>query len=165
MENFVVGSTSEHKLNAVREACKKLGIEAYVSGEETYSNQAEQPTGFHCTLRGAINRARGVQRDGFHAIGIESGIFEYGSVALDIAIIAIFTANGALIVTNTSGIMFPEEYVVEARRRGFPTTTVGSVIAEKLGGDPTDPHSTLTDGKITRQQLLTDALVVALKQL
>jgi hypothetical protein len=52
-----------------------------------------------------------------------------------------------------------------AEERGFETTTVGSVITERLGGDPTDPHSVLTNGKVTRTMTLVDALTIALQQL
>jgi len=51
-----------------------------------------------------------------------------------------------------------------AEKRGFKTTTVGSIITEQLGGDPTDPHSTLTSGKISRTMTLIDAVATALQQ-
>ncbi len=63
------------------------------------------------------------------------------------------------------GIQIPEQCIRVAEERGFKTTTVGSVIAEQLGGDPRDPHSALTESKVTRTLTLIDALTTALQQL
>ena len=164
--NIVLGSTSTHKLDAVQQACKKLGLEATVTGAKTSSGQNEQPVGLKETFDGALTRAVSArsQNPDSVAIGIESGIFRFG-ITLDIAIVVILTSDGRQIVTNSEGIQFPEEYVKTAEERGFKTTTVGSVITEQLGGDPTDPHSILTNGKVTRTMTLVNALMIALQQL
>lgn len=77
------------------------------------------------------------------AIGIESGIFSINldteTTTLDIAIIIVITKSGKQIVTSTPGFVFPEIYVKTARDLGFEKNTVGQIIAEKLGGDKTDP--------------------------
>lgn len=168
----VLGSTSPHKLNAVRNACERLGIRASVSGVETSSGQNEQPVGFEETFNGALIRTLSarVQDTGAVSIGIESGIFRLrfdgrSFVFIDAAVIVLITSNNRQIVTTSAGIVFPEEFVEVAEMRGFESTTVGSVIAEKLGGDPADPHSTLTNGRVSRKMILTDALVVALGQI
>ncbi len=167
--NITLGSTSSHKLEAVRKACQRLGVEAVVSGVKTSSGQNEQPVGFEETFNGALTRATAAKAEGAGsiAVGIESGIFRFGSpsVTLDIAVIVVLTIDGRQIVTTSEGIRFPEEYVKVAEGRGFQNTTVGSVITEQLGGDPTDPHSVLTQGKVTRSMTLVDALVVALRQI
>jgi len=64
-------------------------------------------------------------------------------------------------VVNDKHNLYPEI----AKECGFATTTVGSVIVEKLNGDPTDPQSTLTNGIVSRAKTLVDGLVVALAQL
>jgi len=145
--NITLGSTSTHKLEAVRQACRKLGLEAIVSGVKTSSGQNEQPVGFDETFSGAFTRATSAKAqkpDGI-AIGIESGIFRFGAtlITLDIAVIVLLTSNGRQIVTSSEGIQFPEKFVRIAEGRGFKTTTVGAVITEQFGDDPTDPHSTL----------------------
>jgi len=86
-------------------------------------------------------------------------------MTLDIAVLVILTPDGRQIITTSEGVQFPEECVRIAEKLGFKTTTVGSIITEKLGGDPTDPHSVLTKGKVTRTMTLVDALTVALQQL
>ncbi|MEK7172587.1 MAG: hypothetical protein AAB740_01245, partial [Patescibacteria group bacterium] len=75
------------------------------------------------------------------------------------------TPDGRRIITTTPGVIFPEDCVAIAKERGFVTTTVGSIIAEKLGGDPTDPHSTLTKGAVSRVQTLVAGLIIALSQI
>lgn len=69
------------------------------------------------------------------------------------------------IIGRTDSILFPSECVEIARERGFKTTTVGSVIAEKYGCDPKDPHSYLTKGSHSRGGIIQRALMGILKRL
>lgn len=169
--NIVLGSTSPQKMDALRIALKKLEIESVVLGLKTSSGQNEQPVGFDETYKGALMRAKSAKGNStdYVSVGIESGLFRLSEgkrfVNMDMAIIVVLTPDGRRIVTTSSGIVFPKKLVNIAYVRGFSKTTVGSVIAEKLGGDPTDPHATLTKGKITRMDTLVDALVTALKQI
>jgi len=168
---IVLGSTNEHKLAAVKEACEQLRLTASISGVKAASGQNEQPVGLSETFAGALNRVQGAKAQSPEAIaiGIESGIFRTNNeklpFTLDLAVIVVLTVDNRHIVVTTPGIEFPEDCVVTAEERGFATTTAGSVIAERLGGDPTDPHSTLTNGAVSRTKTLIDGLVVALAQL
>lgn len=167
--NVVVGSISPHKLDAVRKACERLGMNASVSGIKTPLGQNAQPVGFDETFIGALDRikpARAQNADAI-AVGIESGIFRYRErlISFDLAVIALLTLDNRLIVTTSAGIAFPDDCINIAEKRGFASTTVGSVIAEKMGGDPADPHSTLTGGRVSRTMILTDAIVMALRQI
>lgn len=164
--DITLGSTSAHKIAAVKEACDQLGIKAIVTGVKTPTGQNEQPVGFDETYAGAYTRAvcaKALHVDSI-AIGIESGIFRFGPT-LDIAVIVVLPKDGRRIITTSEGVKFPEGYVKIAEERGFATTTVGSVITEQLGGDPTDPHSVLTNGRVTRTMTLVSALTTALRQL
>lgn len=170
MLNVVVGSTSRHKLDAIRNACAELGIDADVLGVRTISGQHEQPSGLDETIAGALRRANEAQKaeSGSTAIGIESGIIINRfpiEVVIDLAVVVILTPEGKRIITTSAGIEFPSQDASTAFGRGFSTTTVGSVIAERTGCDPTDPHAYLTNGKVSRAKLLTDAVVAALAQL
>jgi non-canonical (house-cleaning) NTP pyrophosphatase len=167
--HIILGSASPHKLEAVREACKILGLQGEVSGRKTSSGQPEQPVGFEETFSGALTRAifAKEQDPASIAIGIESGIFRFGKttpLTLDISVIVLIDHDGRRIVSTSEGMQLPEEYVRIAEERGFERVTVGSVIAEHLGGDPADPHSILSKGKISRAMTLIDALVIALRQ-
>lgn len=170
MEPIITGSTNEQKLMAVRMACSELKIEPLNFLKcKTHSGQNEQPMGFDQTYSGALARAQQAreQHPEAIAIGIESGIFRFvhNSVTLDIAVIVILTPDNREIVTTSTGIKFPEEHVRKAKERGFKTVTVGQIIHEKKGGDKSDPHSMLTDGKVSRTETLVDGLKIALKQL
>ena len=169
--DIVLGSTSSHKIEAVEKACQQLGLIASVVGVKASSGQNEQPVGLSETYQGALNRAQGAkaQNPEAVAIGIEGGIFitdnEQLPLTIDLAVIVVLTPDNRRIVSTTPGVVFPEDCVAIAQERGFITTTTGSVIAEKLGGDPTDPHFTLTKGAVSRTQTLIAGLVVALAQL
>jgi len=168
MRRFILGSTSVHKLEAVRSACVKLGIDAVVSAVGVDSGQNEQPVGFEETLEGALARASFAKSCGEGDsiyVGVESGIINLSrSSTIDLAVIVVL-AGDRRIVTTSAGIEFPQECVSIAHQRGFKTTTVGSIIAEKLGGDATDPHFTLTKGMVSRKSTLVQALMLALSQL
>lgn len=165
----VLGSTSGHKLEAVKKACQLVGLQAEVVGVKTTSGVNEQPVGFEETFTGAHNRATEARLTDSSAIavGVESGIFWLTQgIVLDLAVVVVLIPHEeGTIVTSSSGIGFPEKYVRIAQERGFDSTTVGSVITEYLGGDSTDPHSTLTDGKVKRQATLVEAIGNALRQL
>lgn len=167
---IILGSASIHKLNAISKACTQIGLEATVTGIKTASGQNEQPVGLDETLGGAMRRAASVRArypDDI-AMGIESGIFRSSGnerCVLDVAVIVLLHPDGRRIVTTSSGIEFPEEYVAIAEKQGFGTTTVGSVITDKLGGDPTDPHAVVSRGRLSRGKLLADGIAAALLQM
>lgn len=172
---FAIGSTSPLKIEALRLACKKLGIKPRIYKVKVNIDWVpKQPYGLAETYTGANERALEA-RDKFHnmiAVGIESGIIAVVETtwrrAFDIACVVVIT-NGVggdkHIATTTTGIDVPFGIIDEAYAKGFEKTTVGSVVARKRGGKSYDPHSTLTKGKISRIDTLVDGLVAALKQL
>ena len=168
-----VGSESEHKLKAVREACTELGIEAEVIGVKVPSGVNEQPVKLPENdeiLEGATNRARGV----FHscnpdlAIGIENGIefTKSSTTALvnDLASIVVIDKNNMWYFANSAG--FPVNYgdVENAQARGFNKHTVASVTKERTGCDATDATPYYTGGRMNRAELLKQAIKLALCQ-
>ncbi|MEI8223690.1 MAG: DUF84 family protein [bacterium] len=167
-----VGSGNSDKIRAVQEACTILDIPTIPFGIDVSSEVNSQPVGFNEIYTGAFNRALGARSNssGVIGIGIENGIvalqrpgasIEY----FDTAVIVIINEQGEDFVTTSPGIRFPAYYVEKAQQAGFETTTVGSIIAEELGGSTSDPHSTITNGTVSRHQTLVTALVVALRQL
>ena len=167
-----VGSGNSDKIRAVQEACTILGIPAIPFGIDIPSEVNSQPFGFNEIYTGAFNRALGARGNNSEvvAIGIENGIvamqrpgasIEY----LDTAVIVIINEQGDDFVTTSPGIRFPAYYVDKAQQAGFETTTAGSIIAHELGGSSSDPHSTITNGTVSRHQTLVTGLVVALRQL
>lgn len=173
---IIVGSTSEHKLGAVREACEKLGIAAEVSGIKTSSDVNEQPCGMRETILGAHTRAMNacekLDDESVFYVGIENGIITErtrlvdANAVIDFAAVVIIPGSGnRRVIATSAGIEFPMEDYLEAYNRGFETTTIGSIIAEKTGCDAADPHSYLTHGKVSRKDILVQALMIALSQL
>ena len=164
---IVVGSMSQIKIEAVRVACIELNIVARIYFVDCPSRANKQPEGYEETFAGAARRSRAALAHNSGAeihIGIESGLFSHYGIYVDVAVILVNDASRRNIVTTSRGVQIPENFVDIARERGFETTTVGSVVAETLGGDKADPHSTLTNGKENRLGLLTEAIVSALRQ-
>ena len=169
---IAVGSISAYKLDAVHQACLILGLDVDVTGVETSSGQNEQPIGLLETLKGAYARAAHARQQvgskDTLSIGIESGVIMFGqpgwASCIDLAVVVALDGERK-IVTTSGGIEVPQDSLMIASGRGFETTTVGSVIAEKLGGDASDPHSVLTKGRVSRKDTLVQALVMALSQL
>jgi non-canonical (house-cleaning) NTP pyrophosphatase len=169
--NIILGSTSACKRAALVEACVRLGLTASIDTIRARSEQDLQPMGLDAMMRGARTRALCARSacPGSIAIGIENGIISGDSgnecVFLDLAALVMIAPPSREIMALSPGIEIPEKYVRIARERGFARTTVGSVIAENLGGDPTDPHSVLTKGMISRKEMLVNGLIAAFAQL
>jgi len=163
---FLVQGASPHKIEAVRQAVGPLHQVEGIRCEYTKVN--EQPVGFAETLRGALARARAVSAHSQPtdiAVGIESGILRSGGFSIDLAVVVmIHGADKREVVSTTTGIMFPETFVLKAEALGFSTTTVGSVIAQEVDCDGTDPHSYLTQGRVSRLDTLVQGVRSALFQ-
>ncbi len=173
-----VASTSKHKLSAVKRAATEVlgekGVE--VEGVKVPSGVNEQPVGWREIIKGAKNRLDSLKRE----IKKEGKPYEY-LVAIENGIIFIQTKEeekwfdvGAVLVEDVKGkqqlsftgfVEMPKALVDKAKQLGFETTTVGSLIAQKYGGEGTDPHSILTRNAVSRRELLTSAVKVAFGQL
>lgn len=89
---------------------------------------------------------------------------EGSNIWLDLAVVVLRTRTQEFIATST-GIRFPTKYVEEAKRKGFKTTTVGSVIARRNKDvDKADPHCFLTKGLLPRRLLVRNAVLAAVAQ-
>ena len=83
----------------------------------------------------------------------------------DLAWVVAEDAEGNQSFAHSTGIEFDASDVEKARKKGFETTTVGSIIAERTQGDPTDPHFPLTNEVLSRSSILREALKAAIGQL
>lgn len=166
MKKVIVGSTSGHKIGAVHAVVRHLDRFVEVIGVETRSGQNAQPVGFAETILGARTRALEARKlyPDCMCIGIESGLLRCPALAasIDFAVVAVITPRGAWSYATTPGLQFLEDFVEEAEEAGFKTTTAGSIHANHLGGDPTDPHATLTQGSISRVGTLIEGIKLAL---
>jgi non-canonical (house-cleaning) NTP pyrophosphatase len=167
VRHLILGSKSPIKLDAVCEALRCTEITGRVDEYPVPSGVNEQPVGYEEGLQGAKNRVHGARSLHPHAdlwIGIESTILR-GPPTLDIVLILILLPTGEEIVGCSPGLHLPEEYVIEAERRGFDKCAVSQVIAEKLDGDHKDPHATLTKGDMRRKRAIAHGLINVFRQI
>lgn len=167
-----IGSDSALKIKAVKLALEALGYSGPINGEKVPSVVNEQPMGPEETYRGALHRANAAfdtlqQRESEvsgWAVGIESGVIQFGEVYLDLAVVVVLGTNGERACASSEGIEFSEDAVQVAQRHGFGETTVGSVVANIAGCDPDNPHSLLTKGRLSRENILANAVRAAFLQ-
>jgi non-canonical (house-cleaning) NTP pyrophosphatase len=182
MLKVYVGSTSEHKLRAVRETFAELGIEAEVAGVKAPSGVTEQPVKSPENdeiWEGATNRAVYAQANvpipwvshpgaSMMYIGIENGIeFTKSSttaLVLDLASVVVIDKNNLWYFANSAGLPVNYADVEEARSRGFDKNTVASVTSERTGCDATDATPVHTGYRMSRVELLKQAVKLALCQ-
>lgn len=163
--HLTLGSKSALKTKAVAIACESLGLKVEISPLAIDSEVSAQPIGQDETERGARNRAQGARAhapDAF-AAGIENGLRQTPGGWEDWAVIVVVCPDGTTIVLESDVVLFPSAVVEIARSRGFATTTAGQVLAEQTACDPSDPHSFLTNGSLSRLSLLTAAVKKALQ--
>lgn len=172
-----LGSTSKHKLTAITEAASEVFPDEHDLVVQTFqvsSDINEQPVGLEETLQGARNRLKNLKTIIGDArydllVAMENGIFpvyvDGKELWFDLGWVVLEDPTGFPIYTNSSGIQVNTEYVEIARSRGFSTTTVGSISAERSAAERTDPNAFLTAGHVTRTNMLKQACKVALGQL
>lgn len=184
---LALGTKNEHKGIALHTALLRLAegrttsdLVTEVLPCDVSSGVAEQPMGFSAMSLGAITRAERAllhvtNTHGFSGryllgLGIESGLECIAGRWIDVAVVAVVrqclhSNVGSLAGLSTSvGIPFPPEFVAMALQDGLSEHTAGEKVAAVLGGDKTDPHSTLTLGRLSRASLLVDAIYAALVQ-
>ncbi len=165
---IVVTSGSVIKINAVEKALALLvpGRAFEVRGKKVASGIDEQPVDTD-TEKGARKRAENARSEQSEqekkesaVLSLENGIFPVSGGWEDKCVAVLELPDGRSFSFESSGVVFPLDAVEEAKRRegGFKEHTVGSVIAERYGGDKQDPHSTLTNGAVTREMQLIEAI-------
>ena|SRR6185436_14817521 len=166
MQTLVLTSCSAVKIAALDEAIRQLGWDAEIVAVKSPSGVNEQPLGDE-TERGALNRIRSARQAHPGAdtyVSIENGLFEEGGEYVDRAVVVAERADGRRAMARSGGVVFPYVFVEETRRRGFATTTVGQVLADRgIVSRHDDPHLSLC-GK-SRALFLLDATIVALAAL
>lgn len=171
MQTIIVGSVSPLKKQATRNGCSLIRFEAEIFGIQTESGQDAQPIGYEATQAGAYARALQAQKKDRKAIGIgiESGLVLEDGVWYDVAIVILLVPGRTEPIEVVSEkFKIPEQYVgciEEAERRGFATTTLGDILHERYGCDPTDLEAFFSDGRTGRADLMAPAIAEVLGQL
>lgn len=91
-----IGTTSDLKVRALKDALYKLDIDSEIIALKTNSGVSDQPFGYKEINEGARNRAREVLENTTSdiAVGIESGLINIEDDYYDIACICVVTKGG-----------------------------------------------------------------------
>ncbi|KAJ4458846.1 putative inosine/xanthosine triphosphatase [Paratrimastix pyriformis] len=170
MPRVVVGSKSPEKINAVREAfTNDRNPGPVIEGVPSASHVSEQPMGPSETIRGARNRLDDAKRLAPGAdfyVGIENGIMEVDGDYFDVGWVIVEAISlGRTTMTCSQGVQIPASVVQEVIRVGVNQTHCGRVLAARSGCNPNAPHAFLTANRTSRQEILRNAIRVALGQL
>jgi non-canonical (house-cleaning) NTP pyrophosphatase len=168
---IVVGSTSEIKLAAVRQAVKDCGWGGDISGMNVPSAVPRQPVGYTMIHSGAWNRAMAVRNSdpNCYAVGIESGIIDQESGWYDVSAVHVIIPGQSQpfgLPAYSAAVSVPVDVVLEVLTRGINQVTIGQLLAERYPGQcqPDDPHLFLTHGKFSRQKILVAVLYHVIKE-
>lgn len=163
MTRVAVTSLSHMKVGAVHNALAKLMVtDPVIIKFRSESAVGEQPRGIDQTQEGAINRLHAVPHDEYdYTVSIENGIHRLGARWIDLAVVAIETRDGRRSFATSAGVPIPQEAVDYADRM---CVHIGRGVRATAHKDAqyNDPHAAITRGAWTRQQLLTQAVVMAL---
>jgi non-canonical (house-cleaning) NTP pyrophosphatase len=155
----ILASTSPHKMAAVFRAFRGHHLRAV---PDVPSLVPEQPYGMEQIIKGAAARLTAVHHqlgDTYPTavwLGIESGIV-IDPVAGDCTEVGVIVKMHAGTMTqySTTPTTVPRGFVAQAKAAGV---TVGQVVAAALGGEATDPQSTLLGVPRARERLLALAM-------
>jgi inosine/xanthosine triphosphatase len=168
MKTIVLGSTSEHKVNAVKNAIDRIRLygSLSVATATVDSGVPEQPLGFDEIRAGAFARASRALlacESADYAVGVENGLVYIGTGYIDIAVVCLLDrddVNGS-IYTTSAGLPCPLDYVFQSFRTNREKTA-GAFCSEATGCDPSDWTGYFTGGVFTRGLLLEQPVTMAL---
>lgn len=165
-------SSSSIKLDAIREALQAThpdelfdiqGLPVELQDRSDMTVNA-QPEGRDETVKYARLRLREMQRQHGPATGLDIGI-ESGAIdGFDVTAVVLDSALGEVAMALSQGIMFPEDSLEEAQRRGFKTTTAGDIIHERHPDIPSNNWQEHFPPYISRREQIRDAVIDALRQ-
>jgi inosine/xanthosine triphosphatase len=141
-----VGTANAMKVAATRKAFAKFFKGAKVEAIDVPSSVSPQPISFGEIVRGARERARKAFRDCDYSVGIEAGIFRAGPASS-----RPFQITLACVFDGTR----------EALGSG-PFYEVPASLVRKIAQADTGSVAIVTKGKVTREAVTRDAVVMAL---
>ncbi len=155
------------KLVATIDACQAAELGATVCCVQSFSSVDEQPVGEEMGKKGAANRARVLRGGHPHAyvVGIENYIHRNRDGEWeDLAAIVVMAPDGFTYTWASLPIQLDAMDVLAAKTEGFDRTTVGSMVARRLGCKADDPHGPMSGHARSRRGLLTKALTHVFRQ-
>lgn len=160
---IIIGTTSELKIRAAREAFRILNIDPEISTVKSDSEIPDQPFGIDQIITGAKNRAKNalVSNPADFSIGIENGIIHVEQLNkwMETLAVVVVASDGRISVGLGSAYPVPD-WAVEIIEK--ENTELGKVI-QKLNPDlEKDPINYFSDGTIKREETITQAVVSAM---
>ena len=131
---------------------------------KTNSGVSDQPFGYDETILGAKNRVKQC-RDEINpdiSIAVESGLIEIQGNYFDIACVYALSIDGDESMSFSSGFFTPKWIIDEIKENN----TEYGFITQRISGDPDkDPQKYFSDGIIKRNELISQAIILALTKL
>jgi inosine/xanthosine triphosphatase len=156
-----IGTTSELKVRALKNALTKLEVKNEIVPLKTESGVSNQPFGYEETTKGAKNRAMITfeKENPDIALGVESGLIEIEGNYFDIACVYIKTKKGDESISYSAGYFTPSWIIEEIREKN---TEYGHITQRLSGDSEKDPLKYFSEGKIKREELLSQAIEIGL---
>lgn len=160
---IVLGTTSELKIRAAKEAFKILDISPEIIAVKSESGVPNQPFGMEQILTGAKNRAGNALKaqEAEFAIGIENGIIKIDQMNkwMDTLAVVVILEDGK--ASSAIGLAYPiPGWVVDEIKR--ESSELGHVVQKLNPALEKDPINYFSDGKIKREETITQAIVSAM---
>lgn len=157
---IAIGTTSELKVRALRDALERINIEAEMLPVKTSSGIADQPFGFEEIIKGATTRAENSLNEvgADIGVGVENGLVEIGGDYFDVACVIIKTKDGNKSAAFSPAILIPEWIIKKIKEEN---TEVGEITKALSGDTEKDGFKYFTNGAITRKEALFQAIVFA----
>lgn len=162
------GNKSPIKFNATVAATKATELDATVICKDARSDIDAQPEGRAMGEQGAENRAVALRPlyPNAYIVGMEDYLdYDEDERPVNRTAVVVMAPDGREYNATSTSIPFDRRDVSEARKRGFKTTTVGDVLAERIGGDPANPHGPMSGYARDRESIHTSVLIRVFTQI
>lgn len=157
---IVIGTTSDLKIRATKEAFRILKIEPDIITEKSDSEVPDQPFGIEQIIQGAGNRARNALKSTSAdlGIGIENGIIRIEQADKWMETLAVVVASNDGKISVGLGSAYPvPDWAVEIIKQD--DTELGKVIQGLNPDLEKDPINYFSNGNIKREETITQAVV------
>lgn len=156
----LMSTTSQPKQSAVSRAMRRIGMPVRVEGQKFPSGVSEQPMTMAETYEGAINRHQALQQSSLSAdyyCTIESGFdpIHPNHNPFGCSVIVFQEAGKDIEVGVEVDLEFPKAVFDEVPSK---YADVGVLIQQKYNSVHKDAYPFLTDGKLTRREILENAV-------
>ncbi len=161
------GNKSSIKINATVRATNAAGLDATVDRHDARSDIDAQPEGREMGQRGAENRAMTLHKlyPNAYVVGMEDYLAYDDDQPVNRTAVTVIAPSGLSYDDLSMPILFDPRDVAAARARGFGTTTVGDMLAERIGSDRADPHGPMSGHAVNREEVHTRVLTRVFKRI